>query len=69
MKYINKRLSVTVGFSENNSKKTEAQFIKANEHLGFSDDELKEAYGLVKQSKEPVVTEKQIAESKSTKNP
>lgn len=47
MKYINKRLSKTVGFNDNNSKKSEAQFIKENAHLEFTNEELKEVYLLL----------------------
>lgn len=46
MKYINKRLSRTVGFNDSNAKKTEAQFIKENAHLEFTEEELKEVYAL-----------------------
>jgi len=47
VKYNNKRTGKVTTWNPKNADKPEAQFIKDNLHLGYTEDELKEAHGLI----------------------
>lgn len=47
IKYNNKRTGKVTSWNEKNASKPELQFIKDNKHLGYTEDELKEAHGII----------------------
>lgn len=47
VKYNNSRTGKVTSWNYKNANKPESQFIKDNQHLGYTEDELKEAHGLI----------------------